>query len=146
MADVDLILQKAGRTRTHIARVQLKCGDDLSTFMSDTDRQDIVAFNLHMAIQNCIDIASHLISEEGWGVPGSTSEMFYMLEDHGCITVDTTEKMVKAVGFRNLLVHQYGQIDLQRVFTICRKDVQDLMTFLSEIFIYLQLEEEGERP
>lgn len=142
MVDIELILHKAGRIKKHIDRIQLKCGDDLETFLRDPDRQDIVAFNLHTAIQNCIDIASHIISDEGWGVPGSTNEMFYLLEDHGCLTADTTEKMVKAVGFRNLVVHEYGKIDLQRVYTICRKDIQYLTIFLTEIFTHFNLNNE----
>jgi len=65
-----------------------------------------------MAIQNCLDIAAHIISDENFGVPGSNNEMFYLLEDNGYIKKDLTEKMVKAVGFRNLIVHEYAYIFL----------------------------------
>ena len=78
---------------------------DLPIFMSDIDRQESILFNIQMAVQNCVDIAAHIISEEGYGVPGSTNEMLYMLEDNGYINMALAEKMVKAVGFRNLIVH-----------------------------------------
>ncbi len=48
-----------------------------------------------------------IISEDGFGVAGSTNEMFYFLEENGYLDTDLTEKMVKAVGFRNLIVHEF---------------------------------------
>jgi uncharacterized protein YutE (UPF0331/DUF86 family) len=38
-------------------------------FTQDLDRQESILFNLQMAIQHCSDIAAHIISEEGLGVP-----------------------------------------------------------------------------
>ena len=95
---------------------------------------DGVAFNLHLAVENCIDIAAHVISENGWGVPGSASEMFYLLEGRGMLDLQLTERMVKAVGLRNLIVHEYGAIDLDRLFVTVRRDLGDLTAFLSAVF------------
>ena len=95
----DLVLSKASSVKRHLNRIKEKRDIDLQTFLKDLDRQESILFNLQMAFQNCIDIAAHIISEEGVGVPGSTNEMFYLLEDNGYISVDITEKMVKAVGF-----------------------------------------------
>jgi uncharacterized protein YutE (UPF0331/DUF86 family) len=140
MVDVDLVMAKAARVRAHLKRVRKKCGDDAEAFLKDRDRQDIVAFNMHTAIQNCVDMAAHIVSEEDLGVPGSVNEMFYMLQEEGVITEETTEKMVKAVGFRNLLVHEYGKIDLRRVYRIAREDIGDLMAFISEILKSLRMD------
>jgi len=113
---------------------------DLPIFMSDIDRQESILFNIQMAVQNCVDIAAHIISEEGYGVPGSTNEMLYMLEDNGYINMALAEKMVKAVGFRNLIVHEYGRIELEKVFTIAQKDIEDLNEYLRAIFIKMGIE------
>jgi uncharacterized protein YutE (UPF0331/DUF86 family) len=115
-------------------RIADKVGTNLQLFIRDVDRQDIVAFNLHLAVENCIDIAAHIISENGWGVPGSASEMFYLLEEKGFVESALTERMIKAVGLRNLIVHEYGDIDLKRLFTIVREDLNDLTVFLSSVF------------
>ncbi len=57
-------------------------------------------------VQNCIDLAAHIFSEQGLGVPASYNEMFYILEENGYFEKELTEKLVKAVGFRNLIVHE----------------------------------------
>ena len=93
-----------------------------------------ILFNLQLAIQNCIDIAAHIISEEGFGVPGSTNEMFYLLEENGYVNTELTEKMVKAVGFRNLIVHEYGKLELEQVFEVAQNNIDDLNEYLRSIF------------
>ncbi len=134
MVDRDLILAKAGSVQKHLRRVKEKRDTDLQTFLKDLDRQESILFNLQMAVQNCIDIAAHIISEEGFGVPGSTNEMFYLLEENGYLDSELTEKMVKAVGFRNLIVHEYGKIELKQVFEVAQQGIKDLDEYLVSIF------------
>ena len=134
MVDTDLILAKSGSIRKYLNRIREKRGSDSNTFLNDPDRQEIVLFNFQMALQNCIDIAAHIISDQGVGVPGSTNEMLYLLEENGYIDQSLTEKMVKAVGFRNLMVHEYGKIDMKRVFDFACNDIEDLNDFIKRIF------------
>jgi uncharacterized protein YutE (UPF0331/DUF86 family) len=68
------------------------------------------------------------------GVPGSFNEMFYLLEENKYLPSNITEKMVKAAGFRNLLVHKYGKIDLKQVFEIAKHSARDLNEYLAAIF------------
>jgi uncharacterized protein YutE (UPF0331/DUF86 family) len=113
MVDKDLVLAKAGSVKRHIDRIKTKSVADMTTFLKDLDRQESVAFNMHLAIQNCMDIAAHIISEEGMGLPSSAGDMFFLLHENSFLSADLAESMVKAVGFRNLLVHEYEKIDLQ---------------------------------
>lgn len=139
MVDSDLILAKAGSVKRHLGRVIEKRNTGLQTFLEDIDRQESVLFNLQMAVQNCIDIAAHIIGEEGFGVPGSTSEMFYLLEENRYLDRNITEKMIKAVGLRNLIVHEYSKIDLAKVFEIAQNDIEDLNEYLIMLFNKLDL-------
>jgi uncharacterized protein YutE (UPF0331/DUF86 family) len=139
MVDRDLVMAKAGLVRKHLSRVELKCNVDSAAFLGDLDRQESVLFNLQMAIQNCIDVASHIISEEGLGVPGSTNEMFYLLEENGYIDPALSEKMTKAVGFRNLIVHEYAKVDMAQVLQIGKGEIQDLYRYLGDVFRKLGL-------
>ena len=139
MVDHDLILTKASLVKNHIHRVRRKSGIDLESFLKDLDIQDVILFNIQMAVQNCVDIAAHIISEEGWGVPGSSSEMFYMLQEHDYFDRSVSEKMIKAVGFRNIIVHEYGKMDLKQVYKIAQSDIKDLEEFLKEIITKINL-------
>jgi uncharacterized protein YutE (UPF0331/DUF86 family) len=133
LVDHDLILSKASSLRRHLGRVREKSSIDFQTFSSDLDCQESILFNLQMAVQNCIDIAAHIVSEEGFGVPGSTSELFYLLEENGYLDPKTTETMVRSVGFRNLVVHEYGKLELNQVFEVTQEGTKDLDGFLVTI-------------
>ncbi len=134
MADQDVIIAKAAAVRNHLKRIAQKRSLDFADFLEDIDCQEIVLFNLQMGIQNCIDLAAYIVSEEDFGLPGSTNEIFYLLEENGYLSRGLTEKMVKAVGFRNLIVHEYAKIDLKQVYEIAGKDIQDLNAFLKALF------------
>ena len=139
MVDGDLILAKVGLVRKHLTRVEAKAKTDLKTLLEDLDRQESIAFNLQLAIQNCVDIAAHIIAEEGYGVPGAASELFYLLQENGYLSADLTEKMIGAVGFRNLIVHEYGKMDLTRMFEVAQQDAKDLNDSLATILTKLGL-------
>jgi len=134
MVDRDLIVSKADAVKKHVDRAMEKCKVDAVTFLNDRDCQDVVLFNIQMAVQNCIDIAAHIISDEGYGVPGSNNEMFYLLEENGYVETPVVEKMIAAVGFRNLVVHEYGKLDLEEVYKISRKDIRDLLIYVAAVF------------
>jgi uncharacterized protein YutE (UPF0331/DUF86 family) len=134
LVDTDLILAKAGAVKRHLNRIFEKRKTDLKTFLKDIDRQESILFNIQMAVQNCIDIAAHIVSNEGLGVPGSTNEMFYLLEENGYLDHEITERIVKAVGLRNLVVHEYGKIDLEQIFNVAQNDITDLNEYLRSIF------------
>jgi uncharacterized protein YutE (UPF0331/DUF86 family) len=133
MVDKDLILAKAGSIRRHCKRAAEKARVDGDAFKTDLDRQESVLFNLQMAVQNCIDIAAHIVSEEGYGVPGSANEMFYMLEENNLLEHKLTETMVKAVGLRNLIVHEYGRINLEQIHHVAQYDISDLLEFTKHV-------------
>jgi uncharacterized protein YutE (UPF0331/DUF86 family) len=131
--DKDIVLNKANKVEHHLRRIREKRVVSLEEFLVDLDCQEIVLFNLQMAVQNCIDIAAHIISEEELGLAGSTSEMFYILQENGYIIPKLTENMVAAVGLRNLVVHEYGNIDLKQVYNIANQDIDDLEDFVRAV-------------
>ncbi len=133
MVDRDVILAKTGAVKKYLKRIKNVSNITLQVFLDDINVQDIILFNIQLAVQNCIDIAAHIISTEDMGIPGSTNEMFYFLEENNFINNLLTEKMVKAVGFRNLIVHEYGKLDLKRAYKISQNDINDLDDFLKEI-------------
>ena len=133
MIDKNVILDKASRIERHLKRIGEKREITIDEFTNNIDIQDILLFNIQVAIQNCIDIASHIISDENLGIAGSTSEIFYLLQENNYISADLTEKLIGAVGLRNLLVHEYGNLDLKKVYKIIQSDIEDLREFVAAV-------------
>ena len=133
MIDSSVVLNKASKVDQHLKRIRKRRELDLDAFLNDIDCQESILFNVQMAIQNCIDLATHVVGDDNLGVPGSTNEIFYLLEDNGYISSDITEKMVAAVGFRNLIVHEYVRVDLRQVYQIAHNEIEDLQEFVKVI-------------
>ncbi len=141
MVDPEIILAKAGACNKHLRRIEQKVDSGIDRFLIDADMQDVVLFNRQMAIQNCLDMAAHIVSDQGLGVPGSSNEMFYMLEENRIIPRQIAEKMIKATGFRNLIAQEYARLDLETVFHIAKTNIPDLEKFIKTILITYQITE-----
>ncbi|MGH7282670.1 MAG: type VII toxin-antitoxin system HepT family RNase toxin [Polyangiaceae bacterium] len=81
---------------------------------------------LQIAIEACIDIAYHVVAEEGWTPPESGRAAFVSLAAHGKLPLDLAERLGSAAALRNLLIHDYVAVDLQRLALVVRDDLGDL--------------------
>lgn len=139
MVNRDIIVAKIAHIKRSIDRLKEKQGMNSKRFCSDRDIQDIVLLNLQVAIQGCIDIASHIISDENWGLPSSLAGLFDILCEKKVISNNTKEIMRSMVGFRNLIVHEYAELDMKKVYDVFNNRLSDFSNFLKEICIYLKL-------
>lgn len=93
------------------------------------------------AIENClrkivsavIDIASRLISLEGFRRPETYADYFLVLEEEGIIPKKLKTDLQEMAAFRNLLVHQYSQVDFEKLREIVEEDLQDTEKFVQNI-------------
>lgn len=129
MVDKSIIGRKLSLIEEHLRRIKGLPALTIEGFKKDTTVQDILLFNLTQAIQNCVDIATHIISDEGWGVPGTQREIFDILKDKGVITEELGEKLIAMVGFRNRVIHEYEKLNLDIVYDIWQNRIQDIEKF-----------------
>ncbi len=119
-----------------VSRIEQKMPLGIEQLMNDFDIQDIITLNLERAVQQCIDIAMIALSNENAAIPRSMSEAFEILAQKNIISADTSVRMKKAVGFRNIAVHAYRTIDWEIVWKIITVHLNDFRTFASEILSY----------
>lgn len=127
--DWDLIEQKLESLRRCLGRVRDRCPESAAILARDYDAQDILVLNLTRAVQLCVDIGAHLISETELPPPATMGQTFDLLSHEGIITTELADQMKKAVGFRNLAVHNYHEINWEIVFAIARQRPGDFEAF-----------------
>ena len=84
---------------------------------------------LQISIEACIDIAFAVIAAREWTPPDSARGAFNTLAGHGLISVDLANRLALAAGLRNILVHEYVDVDLDRVARVVRENLGDLRAF-----------------
>ncbi|MGE5238672.1 MAG: type VII toxin-antitoxin system HepT family RNase toxin [Chloroflexota bacterium] len=129
MVDRPLIRRKLEGVDTYLEQIRRKKDPGLRAFGKDRDLQSIVMFNMIQAVQACVDIGAHIIGDSGWETPGSQAEIFEILARHNVIKKPLARRMIKMVGFRNRIVHEYERIDFGIVHDAWRKRLGDIETF-----------------
>jgi len=100
---------------------------------SDIREQRFVEHTLQIAIQAALDVASHVASDERLGEPSTNRELFDLLARHGWITPALADTLRRMVGFRNVLVHGYDDVDLGVVEDVVVHRLGDLLAFVAAI-------------
>ena len=125
-----LVAQKLESLRRCIQRVESKLPDSVETLLTDLDAQDIVSLNLTRAVQMSVDIASHWLAGHSESTaPKTMEEAFEILANSGTIEPELAVKMRKLVGLRNLIIHNYDDVNWEIVFAICQYHLSDFRAF-----------------
>ena len=131
--DRDVINRKLESLRRCISRIESKRPIMPEALQSDYDLQDIIALNLERAVQTCVDMAAHLISETELPLPSTMGEGFERLAELQVIPPQLAASMQKAVAFRNILVHNYTSINWHIVANILTHHLTDFVQFAQAI-------------
>ena len=113
--------------------VNTKLPATIEELVADVDVQDILILNLTRAVQLCVDIGSHVVSHTSVQAPATMAEVFLALARIGAIGSETAEVIRRAVGFRNVAVHNYDVINWQIVRAIASGMSDDFARFVAEI-------------
>lgn len=95
-------------------------------------------YGLFESIQIIIDIACHVVSEKNLGTPKNYSECISFLVSNKYLKTDSGEKIIRMTGLRNLLIHEYGIIEVSKLFEYL-DHLEDISDFIYEIRTALQL-------
>lgn len=106
----DILLNKAAIIERCIRRIREEAAA-APAFDSFT-HLDALTLNIERACQAAIDMAMHVVAERHLGVPQSMADGFILLERAGVIEATLSNALQGMVGFRNVAIHQYEQMDL----------------------------------
>ena len=106
----DILLNKAAIIERCVRRMLDEAR--LCPRLDDCTHVDALTLNVERACQAAVDMAMHVVAERHLGVPQSTAEAFILLERAGLIGGPLASALCGMVGFRNVAVHQYEDLDM----------------------------------
>lgn len=122
-------------------RIHDRLPESETLFLKDYDAQDVVILNLTRAVQLSVDIAAHILSTTNQPVPATMTETFVSLERINIITPEIADKMKRSVGYRNVAVHNYDDIDLSITYDIAQQHLDDFKDFIRQVLDYEQIKQ-----
>ena len=129
----DLIRQKIGNIQNCLNSIKNYTNNLDSSSLADFRTQDAVVINLERAIQASIDIATHIISVNQLGSTNSMKDSFVLLAKNNIISNELSQKLIKMVGFRNIAVHAYDNLEMSILESILNNHLQDFENFYIEV-------------
>lgn len=99
----------------------------------DVREERFVEHTLQIAVQAALDVASHIVSDERLGEPRTNRDLFDLLARAGIVEEKLAATLRDMAGFRNILVHGYGDVDLAIVRDIVENRLDALLSFAALI-------------
>lgn len=142
MVDERRVRRLLQRVSDDLAYLGERAEDDRAAIRRSRERLAALKYVFVTAIEGCIDVSQHLCSSEGWGPPASNADAVRLLGRHGVVDAALADVVARGVGFRNVLIHGYADVDDDVVVAQLDR-VEDLRRFVAAVSAWS--DREGER-
>ena len=139
MVDRERVLAKLDELAGYLRELAEVVPHDIAAYRDTATRRACERI-LQIAIEAVIDICSLFVVGLRLGVPAEENDLFEKLATAGVLSPDMVERLRLMKGFRNLIVHDYGRVDDERVFELATAHVGDFDAFAEEIREALRLQ------
>ena len=107
---------------------------NLDDYLSDFKIKVICERYFEKIVEAIVDLGFLIIKDNKFKIPEDDESSFEILKKEGVVSEEICEKMRKAKGMRNIIAHEYGKIDDERVFRAVTEElIEDVRNFLKEI-------------
>ena len=101
--------------------------------LADYRKMDAIVLNLQRACEMATDVAMYIVSTRKLGIPQTKKEAFEKLNEKGLISDDMCAKMKGMIGFRNIAIHEYKEIDEEILKDVIENHLVDIKEFVRKM-------------
>ncbi len=123
MADERVVATKLEQIEQYHGELTAKQRLPQEKFLADTTEQRAVERMFENAIQACADLAQHIATQDFEYDGGASKEAIRALARSDVVAEATADKLVAAVGFRNVLAHEYGTVEYEQVYELLQTEL-----------------------
>ena len=88
---------------------------------------------LYLVVQGSIDLSEAVIAHKSFRKPTIYSECFEILHEEKVIDEKLKIELIKMVGFRNIIAHDYESVNLEITQNILKEHLRDIENFIETI-------------
>jgi len=133
MVRPDVIHKRLMKVEEYLAILQGMRRHSREAFLKDPEKYGSAERFLQLAIEALADMGSHVIADLDLGPVDSTADIPRILAEKEYLPEALCEKWIRMIGFRNILVHEYLEIDRNTVYDVLRDHLNDVLA-LSQAF------------
>ena len=133
MVDKEVIRKKMQELNSYLKEIEGLKTIPWDEFSSSLSKQWMVSHGLQLSIQIVIDIGSHILAVLGETQIEDYVDIIDKLGERGIIPSEFAEKIRGMAGLRNILVHEYAELDLNKIYDILQNRLIDFYDFIRYI-------------
>lgn len=138
MIDKTLVIRKINLISEDLKPIKVLAGLSLEKYKEDPINEVLAERYLERMIGRIIDINYHLITELDNPPPKDYFESFVMLSKLRILRPDLAGQIAHSAGLRNRIVHEYDEIDAEKIYEGLRMAIKDIPEYLDAIYKFIQ--------
>lgn len=105
----------------------------LKDYLVNESVQDVVEYNLFQIVNHIIDIVEHIVVDEDYGLPESAYDAVQILISKKAIDVKTGKLLRKMIGVRNIIAHEYINLQKDIIHDILSKHLPQIRSTVTKL-------------
>ena len=135
--DKKRILSKIDELDSYLDELDNIKPENLEEYKSSVKDKRACERLLQISIETVLDICNIITSNLKLGLPSDEDEIFNVLSRKKIISKNMADILSVMKGFRNILVHRYGEVDDELVFENL-SEIEDFEKFKEEILKFIK--------
>lgn len=125
------LTDKIEEIEKYLAELRTIVPKDLKEYICNFEKKAACERYFEKIVEAVVDLVFLIIKQENLKIPEEDKESFDILSSEKIISSELAAKLKDAKGMRNIISHQYGNVDDEIVFASIteelEKDVQELL-------------------
>lgn len=138
MVDQHVLLQRLSALESYLVELRAFAAYSREVFLAEPHIHHLAERFLHLACECVLDLAQHVIAAMGYRQATGYKDAMDVLCEEGILENGLAETLKGWMGFRNVLVHLYLEIDHERSYRAITKELGDLEMFAAKIARFLE--------
>lgn len=137
----DFVKRKISLIQDDLVKLSSLSKFTLSEIAADFVKQAAVERFLELIITRAVDINQHIVKERApveVSPPKDYRETFLALADIGVYPREFADEIAKSVGTRNVLIHEYENVDYAKVYSSIADCLRNYHTYIDYILAFIE--------
>ncbi len=126
MVNAEVIRKRLNKLDEYLAILQKLQAYSKDEFLKEPEHYGSAERFLQLSIEAISDIGNHLVAGLNLGVVNWQSDVPALLSQHGYLDDPLKDQWIRLLGFRNILVHEYLDIDRTIVYDVLQQHLEDV--------------------
>ncbi len=131
--------------RSYQDKLSILAGYSREDFLQDFTKVESAKHLLQVSIECCLDIAHHIVADEGYRTPQDSYDTFIILHEQDILPDSFMPVLRQMISFRNRVVHLYWDVNDVTVYDITQQNLADFNTFVGHILSFINQQSNTEQ-